>query len=197
MNIERLLHGRSRRAALQLYSLYVDQPRDGESLDSYVKRRTGKPSDSQPKGRGGVWDRLGIEQCGENAAKAIDERDPKGFWHQFKDEFHLLVCSDEPKYGPLRKKLSTLGGKSQLVIVSTMAAGMASVLGTVATAALVPLCVVCMMAVIRVGGEAYCRSPEIPRITVGDVRNHKAKRAAKPAAGSVSSRRPTRPQRKG
>jgi hypothetical protein len=77
------------------------------------------------------------------------------YWSQLKAEFRLLICTADPKYKKLRQQLGAAQAKSQTAIVSTIAAAMASEFGVVA-GVLVPFCALCLIAVIRLGKEAFC-----------------------------------------
>ena len=77
------------------------------------------------------------------------------YWEQLKKEFILLICTKDKKYSSLRKKLSTSADKSQTAIVSTIAAAMAASFG-VAMGILVPFCAMILLALLRIGKEAFC-----------------------------------------
>ena len=79
------------------------------------------------------------------------------YWQRFKNEFRLLLCADDKKYASLRKELSQYGGRAQLAIVSTIAASIAASVG-VTVGALVPLCAICLIAVLKMGKEAFCKA---------------------------------------
>jgi hypothetical protein len=85
------------------------------------------------------------------------------YWVRLKDEFRLLLCTKDKKYNSLRKELSTASKKSQTAIVSMIAVAMASQFGVI-SGALVPFCALCLIAVARLGKEAFCDGKEL-RIT--------------------------------
>jgi hypothetical protein len=46
-------------------------------------------------------------------------------WSAFRREFHALVCTKEPRYAELRKRLRRMAGtKTQLALVGAMSAGL-------------------------------------------------------------------------
>lgn len=80
---------------------------------------------------------------------------PPEYWAQLKEEFRLLICTTDPKYRKLRQQLNSAHKKSQTAITSTIAAAMASQFGVIA-GVLVPFCALCLIALIRLGKEAFC-----------------------------------------
>jgi hypothetical protein len=80
---------------------------------------------------------------------------PPQFWKNLKEEFRLLVCTNDKKYKSLRKQLGSNAGRSQTVIVSTISAAMAHSIGVTA-GVLVPFCALCLLALARLGKEAFC-----------------------------------------
>jgi len=86
-------------------------------------------------------------------------------WEALKEEFRIFVCTKDKKYSSLRKKLGTTGAKSQTIIVSTIAAAMAPSLG-VAVGILVPFCAIVLLALLKVGKEAFCKTCDF-RIPIG------------------------------
>jgi hypothetical protein len=98
----------------------------------------------------------------EASARHLDgERRRPHYWVACKEEFRKLLCTDDSVYAPLRKKLASQTTKSQTVISSTIAAAVASQLGVVA-GALVPFVVLCLLAVAKVGTEAFCKTTRLP-----------------------------------
>jgi hypothetical protein len=79
-----------------------------------------------------------------------------GFWHCFMWELAELVCGGT-KYADVRKKLSAAAGKSQTALLSTMSAAIASSIGVV-PGVLTPFCALGMLALLKVGREAFCQS---------------------------------------
>jgi hypothetical protein len=82
------------------------------------------------------------------------------YWTRVKQEFRMLLCGDDKKYADLQKKIDATGTKSQTAIVSMIAAGVAAQVG-VAAGILVPFCALLLLAVLRVGKNAYCSGIEL------------------------------------
>jgi hypothetical protein len=81
----------------------------------------------------------------------------KGNWRAVQDEFLIFLCSKEKKYASLKNKIKTAANKSQLAIVSMIAAAIGTNIG-VAAGVLVPLCALCLIAVLKVGKESFCKN---------------------------------------
>jgi hypothetical protein len=126
-----------------------------------IASRQSSTSGWEPEQPFQLWYGIDIHKSVEEIGAQMD--DPPGvsfysapqYWDQFKKEFRLFLCAKDRKYSALRKELSQVGGRSQLVIVSTIAAGIAKSFG-VAAGSLVPACAICLIAVIRMGKEAFC-----------------------------------------
>lgn len=82
---------------------------------------------------------------------------PPAYWKNLKNEFRLLVCTSDKKYAPLRKELGLENQRSQTVIVSMIAVALAHSVG-VAAGTLTPFCALCLLALARMGKEAFCKS---------------------------------------
>lgn len=78
------------------------------------------------------------------------------FFEKLEDEFHLFLCSHDRRYAKLKRDLAQQGGKSQTVIVSAISAAVAAQLGA-AIGAVVPLIAICLITLLKLGKEAYCR----------------------------------------
>lgn len=96
-----------------------------------------------------------VIHMGPRDAGRADLRPPREYWTKLREEFRLLLCTDDPKYGKLRKQLEQSTGKSNTVLVAVMAAALAEELG-VAAGVLTGLIAVCLGAAIKLGKEAYC-----------------------------------------
>src|SRR5579859_3559088 len=57
---------------------------------------------------------------------------PAGLWQALKTEWYDLACTSSPKYEGLRSKVASLKGSPATVIVSTIAAALATTLGLAA-----------------------------------------------------------------
>ena len=75
----------------------------------------------------------------------------------FKNEFRILLCTKDKKYASVRKSLSQAGDKTQLTIVSAISAAVGASVGAV-EGSLIPLCAICLIAVLKMGKEAFCRA---------------------------------------
>lgn len=77
------------------------------------------------------------------------------YWERLKDELKIFICTTDKKYADLRKKLTASAEKSQIAIVSTIAAAMAAQFGVLA-GVLVPFVAMCLIVLARTGKEAFC-----------------------------------------
>jgi hypothetical protein len=81
-------------------------------------------------------------------------------WNEFKKEFHIFLCTKNRKYTSLRKRLSKSGTNTQLAIVSSISAAVGGSFGVVA-GSLIPVCAICLIAVLKMGKEAFCEAKEL------------------------------------
>jgi hypothetical protein len=72
------------------------------------------------------------------------------FWSAVKNEFVLLCCTNEKKYNATRKALKKYGHGATVMITSTIAAAIASVLG-LAVGVCVPIVSMLLLVVVAVG----------------------------------------------
>lgn len=79
------------------------------------------------------------------------------FWPKVKREMYILICKSESKYSDLRKELSKGAITAHDVLVTAIAAAISKELGF-GPALLTPFIVLCLIAVVRVGKEAWCYS---------------------------------------
>jgi hypothetical protein len=105
-----------------------------------------------------------MEQCGRWLSRVMVDRyidnNQGDFWGRFKDEFYILVCTNDKKYSDLRRQITQYGGKSQVALTSAISAAMAVNLGVTVTAVLVPLCAICLLVILRLGRNTFCgRAP--------------------------------------
>ena len=82
------------------------------------------------------------------------------YWKQLKNEFRVLLCTPEKKYQKLRKELSVAANKSHATIVSSIAAVMASQFGVI-PGVLVPFCALLLIAILKLGKEAFCSTTNL------------------------------------
>ena len=111
------------------------------------------------------FDAIAIEELGQCLPRYVDDakqfpKVPPFYWEDLKDEFRLLLCTDDKKYVELRTKLEALGTKSQITLISTISAALATYVG-VAASVLVPFCAIILIAVARVGKNAICKGDEL------------------------------------
>ncbi|MBV8446818.1 MAG: hypothetical protein JO124_02390 [Hyphomicrobiales bacterium] len=76
------------------------------------------------------------------------------FWTRFKNEFRRFVCSHDPK--DLRRRKEIFGQNSTYAIVTGVAAQIGAKLGNALLAALVPLCAMALIALLKIGISAFC-----------------------------------------
>lgn len=84
-----------------------------------------------------------------------DKRPPKKYWLLVKHEFHLFLCTNDRKYGKLRRKLRSYGKKSEAMVISLIAAAIGSSIGVMA-GVIAGFCAVCLYGVVKMGKEAFC-----------------------------------------
>lgn len=111
------------------------------------------------------WEKNTIDELGERISRSIgppDQHDPESgkYWHAVKDEIYLLICTDDKKYADLRKQLEKGEAKSSTAIVALITASLTFYIGMVA-GIVVPLCALVLLAVTRVGKNAFCKDQEL------------------------------------
>ncbi len=97
------------------------------------------------------------------------------YWDNLKREMQIFLCTDDKKFADIKSKLARASTKSETAIVSLVAAGVAGSLG-VAAGALVPVCALLLLVVVKVGKEAFCQSLELPTYVVEAAVKSKAKK---------------------
>jgi hypothetical protein len=80
-----------------------------------------------------------------------------GFWSKIRREMYILICKSGSKYSDLRKQLSRGAITAHDVLVTAIAAAISEELGF-GPALLTPFIVLCLIAVVRIGKEAWCCS---------------------------------------
>jgi hypothetical protein len=78
-------------------------------------------------------------------------------WVRVKQEFRILICTNNKRYSTLRKQFAAIGTKSQTTIVSLFSVAIGKAVG-VAAAVITPFVVLGLKAILQVGQEAYCRT---------------------------------------
>jgi hypothetical protein len=124
----------------------------------------------------------------------------RSIWLEVKDQFRLLLCTDDRRYAALRRNLLSASSKSQLTIVSTISAALAGTFG-VAAGALVPLCAICLIAALKLGKEAYCKGTELdvpvgPRAPMSTEEMRRVLRSLEETPGEPEAASPPSVQRK-
>ena len=82
---------------------------------------------------------------------------PAEIWQAFKAEWRELACTDSEKYKSLRVQVKSLRGNPATVVVSSIAAGLASALG-IAAGILVPFVAIFLHGVLTLGNNVICRT---------------------------------------
>ncbi len=82
---------------------------------------------------------------------------PAEIWQAFKAEWRELACTDSEKYKSLRAQVKSLRGNPATVVVSSIAAGLASALG-IAAGILVPFVAILLHGVLTLGNNVICRT---------------------------------------
>jgi hypothetical protein len=82
---------------------------------------------------------------------------PQEFWENVKDEFRLLVCTNDKKYRELRRLVKEKGGQTQVAIITAIASAIGAAVGVLASA-IVPFVALLLIAMLKIGKEAFCRA---------------------------------------
>jgi hypothetical protein len=77
-------------------------------------------------------------------------------WKAIDSEFYSLICTKSKRYEQVRKTLDKQGGKATLIIVSTIAGVIGSVLGVVASVC-VPFVAYLLTIALSVGKNVFCK----------------------------------------
>lgn len=107
-----------------------------------------------------------IDELGHELSERLEEESGlhgfsmSDFWFNVKREFKVLVCTDDARYKDLREKLESAKDKAETVSIVVIAGAIATYVG-LAAGALTGLCALCLLALARVGKEAFCRSVKI------------------------------------
>lgn len=95
------------------------------------------------------------EELIKQSEKELKSRPPKKYWEQVKKEVLLLICTDDPKYREIRKKLNAQSDKGTGVLVTTVSAAFGSALG-VEAGIISGFCALALHSVLKIGIESYC-----------------------------------------
>lgn len=115
--------------------------------------------------RGGSIEEAGLRMP-SYVEPGVEHALPPRYWNQLKKEFWLLVCTDDTKYEATRRRLAETSGEGRTIIVAIVAAAVSEALGF-AAGALTPFCVLCLIALLRLGKEAFCKSEDFGCIKLG------------------------------
>lgn len=88
-------------------------------------------------------------------ARAEEKLPPKEWWPRVKEEFHIFLCTEDPKYKKLKKQLNESASATTTTFVGLISAAIGSNLGFEA-GSIVGLVAACIYAVAKFGKEAYC-----------------------------------------
>jgi hypothetical protein len=83
-------------------------------------------------------------------------QEPKKFGKLVEHEMYLLICTNNKRYAAARRQIQTHGGKSQTIIISTIAVAIGSVLGLALGVISSFVCVI-LFAFLSVGKNAFCK----------------------------------------
>jgi hypothetical protein len=81
-------------------------------------------------------------------------------WVRVKFQLYLLFCTKDPNYAGLRKEMRAKGKHTETTIVSLVTAAVATHLG-IAVGALVPLCALGLLGMLKIGQNAYCEKAKL------------------------------------
>lgn len=77
------------------------------------------------------------------------------YWTLIKTEAHLLICTEEPRYEPLRRQIVRNAGEGQPALLTRVAAGIGFSLN-IEAAKLVPFVALTLIVLLKLGRDAYC-----------------------------------------
>jgi len=80
------------------------------------------------------------------------------YWTLIKAEAHLLICTEEPRYEPLRRQIVRNAGEGQAALLTRIAAGIGFSLD-IEAAKLVPFVALTLIVLLKLGRDAYCAEP--------------------------------------
>jgi len=78
-------------------------------------------------------------------------------WEKAKEEFYVLVCTNEPRYEEIRKQASKVTPSYTTMLVAAVSAAFGSVIGIAATV-ITPLVGLLLLALAKVGKNAFCEA---------------------------------------
>lgn len=128
---------------------------DQIELESMVRGRAG----------GSYSGNMSIDDLGAELTLGVRNSE-RGFgfedqlWNQMKSEFRLLICESGTKYAEIRKQATDLGRQGQTAIVALLAGALGSAIG-VSAAAIAPAVALLILAFVRIGREAFCKTLDL------------------------------------
>jgi len=105
------------------------------------------------------WKIVGIDGAGSLLTEYLDPGASRmagtTYWTELKREFRALVCTEDEKYADVRRSLGSAGAEARVIAVAVISAAIGAELGF-AAGALAPFCLLCLIALVRLGKEAFC-----------------------------------------
>jgi len=91
------------------------------------------------------------------------------YWAQFKEEMHLFLCTDDPKYVGAREDIDNIEDATRKFVVPGIAGYIGAAMG-VGAAVLTPFVALALIATVKVGMNAWCKvhSNKEPEFTDSD-----------------------------
>ena len=103
--------------------------------------------------RGGAYSPL---MTAKHHPAGKDSRPEKSLWDCVKKEMGIFLCTDDPRYRDLWKRITAFENKNTAGLVAVIAAFLGQIVGAPATV-LAGFVAVCLYAAAKLGKEAYCR----------------------------------------
>jgi hypothetical protein len=85
-----------------------------------------------------------------------DRRPEKSLWECVKYEMRMFLCTEQPRYQPLWKRITDLENRNTSAVIGVIAAFLGQIVGAPATL-LAGFVAVCLYGAAKLGKEAYCR----------------------------------------
>ena len=92
---------------------------------------------------------------GEGFSGADKTAPHHNYWTLIKTEAHLLICTEEARYEPLRRQIVRHGGEDQAALLTRIAAGIGFSLD-IEAAKLVPFVALTLIVLLKLGRDTYC-----------------------------------------
>jgi len=101
---------------------------------------------------------------GEGFSGADKNAPHHNYWTLIKTEAHLLICTEEARYEPLRRQIVRHGGEDQTALLTRIAAGIGFSLDIEAPK-LVPFVALTLIVLLKLGRDAYCAESISPPLS--------------------------------